>query len=334
MSSPASVAAPDGLHVILGHGGLGISVVTAEGGDWPALMAAADGVVRLGVHRGGPMPTSDLDWFDLLLSADAAASTPWVGFAPERLQPAVVRIQEVIARQPVAAAVAVELLRVSLSVSFDQALTLESMGYSMLLASDGFQRWRQTTPRRSRPEETTERVVLSQELGALQIRLSRPGSRNAVDAAMRDGWVDALEFARDDPEQRPVILDGVGASFSAGGDLDEFGTARDPGIAHAIRVLQSPARLMRSLGTRLRVNLHGACIGAGIEAAAAAAHVVGRRGAYFRLPEVSMGLIPGAGGTATIPRRVGRHRACYMTLSGVDVDMDTALRWGLADSVE
>jgi enoyl-CoA hydratase/carnithine racemase len=62
--------------------------------------------------------------------------------------------------------------------------------------------------------------------------------------------------------------------------------------------------------------------------------VLARPGAFFRLPEVSMGLIPGAGGTASIPRRVGRQRACYMAVSGVDIDVGAALRWGLVDAVD
>jgi enoyl-CoA hydratase/carnithine racemase len=75
-------------------------------------------------------------------------------------------------------------------------------------------------------------------------------------------------------------------------------------------------------------------VGAGIEVPAAAARVVARAGTVFRLPEVSMGLIPGAGGTATVPRRIGRHRACYMALSGATIDLDTALAWGLVDAEE
>ena len=80
--------------------------------------------------------------------------------------------------------------------------------------------------------------------------------------------------------------------------------------------------------------VHGACVGAGIETPAAAGRVVARPDAYFRLPEVAMGLIPGAGGTASIPRRIGRRRACYTAVTGWDVDAATALAWGLVDAVE
>jgi enoyl-CoA hydratase/carnithine racemase len=62
--------------------------------------------------------------------------------------------------------------------------------------------------------------------------------------------------------------------------------------------------------------------------------VVARPGTSFRLPEVSMGLIPGAGGTATIPRRIGRQRACYLAISGSELHLTTALAWGLVDAVD
>jgi enoyl-CoA hydratase/carnithine racemase len=128
-----------------------------------------------------------------------------------------------------------------------------------------------------------------------------------------------------------VVLCGEGPSFSAGGDLDEFGAAADVGWAHLIRTARSPVRGVHDLGGRITARVHGACVGAGIEVSAAAARLVARPGARFRLPEVSMGLIPGAGGTASIPRRIGRHRACYMAISGDDIDLGTALAWGLVD---
>ena len=146
--------------------------------------------------------------------------------------------------------------------------------------------------------------------------------------------VEALEFAAELPDALPVVLTGAGPAFSAGGDLDEFGRADDVGRAHLIRTLRSPARLAHALGGRLTARLHGACVGAGIEVPAAAAHVTARAGTFFRLPEVSMGLIPGAGGTASIPRRIGRQRACFMAISGADIDVEVALGWGLIDAIE
>ncbi len=110
--------------------------------------------------------------------------------------------------------------------------------------------------------------------------------------------------------------------------------AKDPALAHIIRVTQSVARLIHRAKDRVTARLRGACVGSGIEMPAAAGRVIARRHSFFRLPEVSMGLIPGAGGTVTIPRRIGRHRAAYMAISGADIDVDTALAWGLIDGVE
>ena len=138
------------------------------------------------------------------------------------------------------------------------------------------------------------------------------------------------------PTQRPapVLLTGEGAAFSAGGDLDQFGRFGDPGRAHLIRTLRYAVRLIDPIRERVTARVHGACIGAGIEIPAAASRLISSPDTFFRLPEVSMGLIPGAGGTASIPRRIGRQRTCYMAISGCDLDTQTALAWGLVDTTE
>jgi enoyl-CoA hydratase/carnithine racemase len=293
---------------------------------------AGPGEVRIGVHRQGAVPAEGLEGFDILLSGDAEAPAPWIACGT-RLDEILARLEAAIARQPAAAAVAAQVVRMSLALGFDQALALESLAYSMLLASGGFRAWRDANPPRRRAEPSRPRVRLAAEGAGLAIRLDRPAARNAFDAAMRDELAEALAFALEHPDRPPVILSGEGPAFSAGGDLDEFGTAKDPGEAHLIRTLRSPARLAHALGDRLTARLHGACVGAGIEVPAAAARVVAREGSFFRLPEVSMGLIPGAGGTASIPRRIGRQRACFMAISGADVDLSTALAWGLVDEI-
>jgi enoyl-CoA hydratase/carnithine racemase len=291
-------------------------------------------VVRIGVHRAGVLPNQGLDRFDILLSADPAAPAPWVGLAPDQLEPALRRLQAVVAAQPVAAAVAAQVLRATLDLGFDEALATESIAYSMLQATEAFRAWRAANPATVREDADQARVAVVREGGTLSIRLTRPGANNAVDARMRDALCEALEFALIDPERAPVVLSGEGRIFSEGGDLAEFGTFGDPGRAHLVRTLRSPAALVHRLGDRVAARLHGACIGSGLEIPAAAARVTAARHTFFRLPEVSMGLIPGAGGTVTIPRRIGRHRACYMAISGVDVRLSTALAWGLVDAVE
>lgn len=323
----------DLLSALADLGGAGLATVELEAGrrfDLPG----GQGVVRLGVHRAGPLPDADLDAFDILLSADPVAPRPWVGLAPEALEAALARIAANITAQPVAAAVAAQVLRASLSLTFDQALAAESLAYSMLLASDEFHAWRSAYLAPVRDDQDAPRVAVSRDGEALSIRLTRSSAHNAVDARMRDALCEALEFALIDPDQAAVVLSGEGRAFSEGGDLAEFGRFGDPGRAHLLRTLRSPAALVRRLGPRATAQVHGACIGAGIEIPAAAARVVARRHTWFRLPEVAMGLIPGAGGTVTIPRRIGRRRAAFMAISGVDIRASTALAWGLVDAVE
>jgi len=79
--------------------------------------------------------------------------------------------------------------------------------------------------------------------------------------------------------------------------------------------------------------VHGACVGAGVELPAFAARVLARANVLFQLPEVSMGLVPGAGGTASIARRIGRQRTAWMALSGARIDAETAIDWGLVDEI-
>ncbi|MGA0601562.1 enoyl-CoA hydratase/isomerase family protein [Caulobacter sp. KR2-114] len=324
---------PGPLSDIVEAGGLGLQVIDLDDGGVAPIVSM--GVVRLGVSRAATAPAVDKERFDVLLSADPAAAAPWVGLPAGRLEAAAQVIQAMVEAQPVAAAVACQGLRASLKLSFDEALAQESLAYSMLLASEGFRAWRAAHPPRGRPRDVAPRVATQRrDDGRLSIRLTRAAARNAVDARMRDALAEALAFALDDPDAAPVVLSGEGPSFCAGGDLDEFGSAADPGQAHAIRLLRSATALAHRLGPRLTVRAQGACIGAGIEIPAAAGRIVATADAAFRLPEVGMGLIPGAGGTASIPRRIGRHRTAFMALTGWDIDAGTARTWGLVDAVE
>ena len=128
-------------------------------------------------------------------------------------------------------------------------------------------------------------------------------------------------------------LSGNGPSFCSGGDLGEFGSFPDPATAHVTRLTRSPARLAHLLADRLHVHLHGACMGAGIEVPAFARHVTAAPDTRIALPEVALGLVPGAGGTVSIPRRIGRHRTAALALSGSTIDAATALAWGLVDEI-
>jgi enoyl-CoA hydratase len=80
--------------------------------------------------------------------------------------------------------------------------------------------------------------------------------------------------------------------------------------------------------------VQGACVGAGLELAAFAQTLTASRKAWFQLPELAMGLIPGAGGCVSVSRRIGRERTALMVLSGQRMGAEVALRWGLVDRIE
>jgi enoyl-CoA hydratase/carnithine racemase len=150
---------------------------------------------------------------------------------------------------------------------------------------------------------------------------------------MRDELLDALAVGAADPSITSIVLEGEGPSFSSGGDLDEFGTAPDPATAHLIRLARSAGAALHAVADRVTAHIHGACFGAGIELPAFASRVVAAADTVIALPEVGMGLIPGAGGTVSLVGRIGRRRTAYLALSGVRLDAETALAWGLVDEI-
>ena len=233
---------------------------------------------------------------------------------------------------PIAAATLLEVLRITEHMPIDDALHVESLAYSMLLAGPEFARWLAARPPVDAPPIADEPVLLERDGDELVITLNRPERNNAYAAAMRDALVDALELGVADPSLH-VTLRGNGRSFCSGGDLAEFGTTPDVATAHRIRMERSAGRLLAQLRDRVTVECKGACIGAGIELAAFAGHVTATKRAFFRLPEVSMGLIPGAGGTVSIARRIGRDATAELCLTGRRLRADQALALGLVDEI-
>ena len=238
-----------------------------------------------------------------------------------------------VAAFPIAAASLAILLRESERRPVEDGLAAESAVYSTLQSGPEFTAWRRARGDAGlAPDE--EPPVLTDRVGdELRIVLNRPRRHNAVTAALRDGLAEALTLAAIDDTISAVRLSGNGPSFCSGGDLGEFGSFPDPATAHITRLTRSPARLSHLLGDRIHVHLHGACMGAGIEVPAFAAHVSATADSRIALPELGIGLVPGAGGTVSIPRRIGRHRAAALGLSGVVIDGATALAWGLVDEI-
>lgn len=239
-----------------------------------------------------------------------------------------------IDRAPLAALVLVQLLRRAEGCSIEEGLVAESLAYSTLQAGPEFAAWRAARPAPRPPAPAAGPAVRVQRRGGrLLLTLDRPARRNAFSAEMRDALAEALAVAVSDPSIEEVVLEGEGPAFCSGGDLEEFGTLPDPATAHAVRSTRSVARLLAACASRTRARVQGACVGAGVELPAFAGRVEAREDASFQLPEIAMGLVPGAGGTVSIPRRIGRQRAAWLALSGARIDAPTALAWGLVDAV-
>ncbi len=213
------------------------------------------------------------------------------------------------------------------------ALVAESATYSLLQAGPEFRQWRAARPVREDRAEAGPAVRVERDGDRLALILNRPHVRNALNRALRDGLLEGLGLAAADPSITEVVLRGEGPSFCSGGDLDEFGTFSDPASAHLVRLAASIGRSIDALGPRIVAYVHGPCAGSGVELPAFAHRVMARPDFSAALPEVGLGLIPGAGGTASITRRVGRHRMALLALSGARIDAATALAWGLVDAV-
>jgi len=250
-----------------------------------------------------------------------------------RGDPAIDAICATIAAHPIASVALVQVLRGAGGRSIDDGLLVESATYSALQGGPEFAAWRATRRRRARPAET-DPVLVERDGHRVTITLNRPAVRNALNTAMRDALVEAFALPALDPSITEVHLRGAGPSFSTGGDLDEFGSFDDPASAHLVRMQQSVGRAIAAVTDRVTAHLHGPCMGSGIELPAFAGRVIAHPEATFSLPEVSLGLIPGAGGTVSLPRRIGSARTALLALTGAAIDAGTALRWGLVDAVD
>lgn len=242
------------------------------------------------------------------------------------------RLADTVTSNPVAATSLAVLLRTIERLDAEAALAAESVVYSMLQGGAEFAAWRRgVQPVLQNDPGAT--VVVDRDEARMTITLNRPHRHNAITRQLRDELCQALAVAALDDSVIEVVLSGNGPSFCSGGDLEEFGVRSDIAAAHRTRIAQSPARLLHRLRHRLTAKIHGAALGGGIELAAFARQVIARPDTRIGLPEVGLGLIPGAGGTVSITRRVGRQRCAALALALGEIDAETALSWGLVDSI-
>jgi enoyl-CoA hydratase len=273
--------------------------------------------VIVGVTRGEVEP-GWLELCDVVLSED---------------DPALERVEENLAAQPVASSTLALLLRGVERRTLADGLVAESAAYSVLQSGPEFAAWRAAHPPRSGHDEGP-RVRAERREGILVLTLTRPDRLNALDAQMRDELADALALATADRDVTGVEWRGEGRAFCAGGDLDEFGSRADPASAHLVRLQRSVARALAQLDKPIVTYVHGPCMGSGIELAAFTTTVVAAPETQIALPEIGLGLVPGAGGTVSLPRRIGRLRTAWLAFSAQTIDARTAQDWGLVDRIE
>ena len=271
----------------------------------------------------------------------APVATMGIGAAPADLRDALDlwvddaaaadRVARGFERAPLAGVAAALLTRVP-PTGVWPGLVAESTAYSMLQGGPEFAAWRASRAAKPVDDADEPRVQVGDVRGHHVVTLTRGARHNALDSRLRDQLDTALAdvAARD---QRPIIVRGDGPSFCSGGDLDEFASFPDPASAHVIRLSRSLAWRFHRLERRLVVGLHGACLGAGLELPAFAARVVATDDARFGLPELGLGLVPGAGGTVSIPRRASRRALLTLLWDGEPIDPYRAKRWGLVDEV-
>jgi enoyl-CoA hydratase/carnithine racemase len=166
------------------------------------------------------------------------------------------------------------------------------------------------------------------------ITLHRPAAMNAFNIQMRDDLYEVLSAIRDDSEVRVAILKGSGEkAFCSGADLSEFLSAPSPVAARQVRFARDVWGLFLSIPQPLIAALHGYVLGSGLEMALFCDIRIAAEDACFGLPEVSLGIIPAAGGTQTLPRVMGSPRALEMLLTKRRLNAEEAYQAGLVNRV-
>src|SRR5438105_6899886 len=150
---------------------------------------------------------------------------------------------------------------------------------------------------------------------------------NALSQHVRKGLHDGIKQAQADGAVQAIVIVCAGRTFIAGADITEFGKPPvEPGLHGVLDMIESSSKPVIAA-------IHGTALGGGLEVTLACHYRVGVKTARFGLPEVKLGLLPGAGGTQRLPRVVGVQKALHMIVSGDPIGADDALTHGLVDEV-
>jgi 3-hydroxyacyl-CoA dehydrogenase len=150
---------------------------------------------------------------------------------------------------------------------------------------------------------------------------------NALKHEVRAGLAEALRKTRDDPAVKAVVIACAGRTFFAGADISEFGKPpQAPGLGEVIAAIETMPKPVVAA-------VHGTALGGGFELALACHFRVAIAGARVGLPEVKLGLLPGAGGTQRLPRLIGPEKALEMIVTGDPIEAREALADGIVDEI-
>ena len=177
----------------------------------------------------------------------------------------------------------------------------------------------------------TIRVEKKEGIGYLS--LNRPEVRNAFNDEMIEEIRDALRIIDNDEEIRVLIVTGEGKAFQAGADIAELSRMKPMELLRWNEGIVRINAALEKLRQPVIAAINGAAMGGGLELAISCTLRVVAESAKMALPEVRLGIIPGAGGTQRLPRLIGKGRAAELMLTGETVDAQEALRIGLVNQV-
>ena len=173
-------------------------------------------------------------------------------------------------------------------------------------------------------------VEVERRAGVAWITLNRPESINAINDSIRQHVPAALQALDANPDVHVIVVRGAGErGFCAGADLKERPAVENPLDARVLRARTTWIESFDRVAKPVIAQIHGFCLGGGLEIALACDLRIASADAVFALPETGLGLIPGGGGTQRLPRIIGLGRAMDMLLTGERIDASEALRSGL-----
>ncbi|HUL43516.1 MAG TPA: enoyl-CoA hydratase-related protein [Bacteroidota bacterium] len=178
---------------------------------------------------------------------------------------------------------------------------------------------------------TLTTLLTTKENGYAVIQFNRPEVLNALNMKLMEELVETLESFDHDDEVRAIVLTGNEKAFAAGADIKEMADASS--VEMLIRDQFARWDRIRKIKKPIIAAVSGFALGGGCELAMTCDLIVAAETAKFGQPEITIGVMPGAGGTQRLTRAVGKYKAMEMILTGKMITADEALRWGLVTMV-